>query len=275
MLRVFRTFRTHHELFWNLVLKDLRSRYRRSALGWAWSFMNPAALTIVYTIVFTRFLIITPEPGKPSGITSFAVFLLAGLLPWNLLAGGIGAGIGGLMGAAGIIQKVNFPRELVVMAPVAALSISLCIELLVLSGAVILTGNVMLYLIPYVLLGICLLTLFVAGITMFLSALNVRYRDIQHLTNVLLLMWMYLTPLLYSPKLVPEKTQIFGATVPARQLLLLNPMARFVQFFRNCFYDITPPPLDTTGALAAASVVVFFLGYRFFIRRALRFPEEM
>ncbi len=126
----------YRELLFNLTRRELRSRFRRSFLGWGWSFMQPIMMTAVYALVLGSFLKAIPPAGDPSGITSFAFFLLAGIIPWNLFAGGLGAAVGSVSGAGGLITRVWFPRELLPMAAILALGFSMLIEIAVLAIAV-------------------------------------------------------------------------------------------------------------------------------------------
>ena len=263
------------ELLQNLLLRDLRSRYRRTLIGWGWSMLNPAATTLVYSIVFVYFLTVSPDPGDPSGITYYAFYLLAGILPWNVLVNGVTQGTGALLGGAALISKVKFAREHLVIATVLSLVVSLFVELGVLAGLELITGYVMLQMVPFVFILVALLTLFTTGLALWASALNLRYRDVQHITSVGFLVWFYLTPIIYPPRLIPVTMQAWGVSIPVRRILQLNPMARFVMAFRNCFFDIRAPGLNTMLGLFVMSVVTFLLGYRFFTRRSPWFAEEL
>ena len=98
--------RRHRELFANLTLRELRGKYKRSALGWGWSMVNPLAQMGIFTLVFSFFLKVPPPTGDPSGLHAFAFFLLCGLLPWNFLANGINGGMGSLLANANLVKKV-------------------------------------------------------------------------------------------------------------------------------------------------------------------------
>jgi ABC-type polysaccharide/polyol phosphate export permease len=263
------------ELLWNLLLRDLRSRYRRSVIGWGWSMINPAVMTLIYSFVFTQFFRVKPDPGVPSGMTQYAFYLLAGLLPWNALVNGVNGASAGLIGGGGLMAKVKFAREHLVLATVIAMSMTLCIELVVLVVLELIFGFVVLHLLPVIALLVFLLTLFIAGVGLTVAALNLRYRDVQHLTSIGFLVWFYLTPVIYPVKLIPKTMEVFGFSLPIRTILGMNPMSRFLLAFRNCFYDVTLPGANTLIGLLVMSVSTFLLGYRFFIRRAPWFVEEL
>lgn len=237
--------------------------------------INPAVMTLIYSFVFTQFFQIKPDPGIPSGMSQYAFYLLAGLLPWNALVNGVTGATAALIGGGGLMAKVKFAREHLVLATVIAMIITLCIELLVLVTLELVFGYVVLHLLPVVLLLVFLLTLFIAGVSFIVAALNLRYRDVQHLTSIGFLVWFYLTPVIYPVKVIPKHVELFGSMVPVRTILGMNPMSRFLLAFRNCFFDITTPGLNTMLGLVAMSVSTFLLGYRFFIRRAPWFVEEL
>src|SRR6266498_4746670 len=120
------------ELTLNLVLRELRGRYKRSALGWTWSLLNPLSTVLVFSVVFAFFLKIDPPVGHPSGLHSFPMFLLCGLLPFNYLQNGMNASLDALVGNSNLIRKVYYPREVLVVSTVGAMLVTLVIEFSVL-----------------------------------------------------------------------------------------------------------------------------------------------
>lgn len=266
---------SHRELLYNLVRRDLRSRYRWSVLGWVWSLLNPAATALIYAFVFTKILPITPRPGVVSGQTSFVVFLLSGILPWNSFVNGVNSGMSSLIGAAGIIKKVPFPREHLVVAPVLAMGVSFFIEISVLVAFIVAIGGLAISLIPYLVVLVLLLTVFVVGVALLFATLNVRLRDVQYLVGILFMVWFYLTPIIYEVSRIPERLDLWGHSLPLRSIMLLNPMSRFVQAFRNCLYDGLAPGPESILGLAVISVATTVLGYCFFARRAPWLAEEL
>src|SRR5438552_13844756 len=172
---------TTRDLMMNLTLRELRGKYKRSVLGWTWSLLNPQATMVIFSVVFRFFLKVPVPRGNPSGVKVFAFFLLCGLLPWNFLANGMNGGMGALLNNANLIKKVYFPREILVAANVASWAVSLLIELAVLAVALLVVGN---FVVPWLLLVLFLVALqclFVTGISLALSVLNVYFRDVQHL----------------------------------------------------------------------------------------------
>src|SRR5919109_3317776 len=163
------------ELTVNLMLRELRGRYKRSALGWTWSLLNPLSTVIVFSIVFAFFLKIDPPVGDPSGLDNFPMFLLCGLLPFNYLSNGMNGSLDALLANGNLIRKVYFPREVLVVSTIAALFVTLLVEFAVLCVLLLILGNMVLPWIP-VLLGLAAIqSVFVLGIGLMLSVLNVYF----------------------------------------------------------------------------------------------------
>jgi lipopolysaccharide transport system permease protein len=265
----------YRDLLKNLTQRELRSRYRRSILGWGWSLLQPALMTAVYAIMLGFYLKVTPAPGNPSGIDSFALFLLAGLLPFNFFSSSLTSGMGTIVNAGGLMTRVWFPRLLLPTSSIIALAVSLAIELGIFAVLVtVWTREMLFHLLPIALVLVFLQVLFTAGIAFWLAAANVRYRDVEYLTSVFLMAYFYMTPIIYGITFIPD-TPMLGSPFTWREVALVNPMARFAMAYRNIFYDIRLPGLPTMLWLVGWSVASFVLGVRFFQRRADRFAEMM
>ena len=119
-----REYASARELLVNLTLRELRSKYKKSVLGWTWSLLNPLSSVLIYTIVFSGFLDVQAPIGDPSGLDSFVFFLLCGLIPWNFIAGSISLSLETLVANGNLIKKVYFPRELLVASTIASLLVT-------------------------------------------------------------------------------------------------------------------------------------------------------
>jgi ABC-2 type transport system permease protein len=263
------------ELLVNLTRRELRTRYRRSFLGWGWSLMQPVLMTAVYALVLGVFLRVKPDPGDPSGIDTFAFFLLSGVIPWTLFAAGLTGAIGSVANAGGLITRVWFPRELLPLSAILALAVSTLIELSVLAAAETIFHQVVLvqYL-PVVVVVVVLQVLFTTGIGFWLAACNVKFKDVEYLTGIVLLAYFYVTPILYPLDLVPDSA-VLGTSWTWQDVAMANPMARFVQAYRNLLYDVRMPSAATLTWCVVSAFVFFGLGLRFFARRADHFAEAM
>lgn len=263
------------ELTWNLTLRELRGRYKKSVLGWLWSLLNPLSTVVIYSIVFSYFLKIEPPTGDPSGLHSFAVFLLCGLLSWNFLQASINGSMGALIGNANLLKKVFFPREVFVISAIASLVITFLIELGVLCVILLLMGNMVIPWIPVVVLIVAIQAFFCLGMGFALSVLNVYFRDVQHLMNIALAALFYSAPIVYPIRYVPKQATIAGHEIPLRAIYSLNPLVQFIQDFRDAMYNLRFPPLWSLAYLVGWAIALLLVGWSVFKRLEGRVPEEV
>ncbi|HVE47719.1 MAG TPA: ABC transporter permease [Acidimicrobiales bacterium] len=268
-------YRSSRELLNNLTLRELRSKYKRSVLGWTWSLLNPLATMLIFTLVFRFFLRIEAPVSKSTDLHSFSLYLLCGLLPWNFFVNGVTASMGSLVGNANLIKKTYFPRELLVIAQVNSWIVSLLIEMALLAVGLIVFGNMVLPWLPVAILLMALLAMFVTGLALAFSVLNVYFRDIQHFVGILFQVWFYLTPIVYPLPRVPERADIFGNDLPVRALFHVNPMVDFVEAFRAILYDLQAPSLGILAYLLVVSVVSLVGGMWLFGRLEGKLAEEL
>jgi len=254
------------ELVVNLTLRELRGKYKRSILGWAWSLLNPLATMAMFTVVFSYFLQIKAPPGDPSGLKSFPFYLLIGLLPWNYLSNGMNGGMGALIANSNLVKKVYFPREVLIFANISSNIVTLLIEMGVLLVALLTAGNFVLPWLAPVLLLLVIQTVFVLGLGLILSVLNVYFRDVQHLIGIVLQLWFYATPIVYPITFVPARVRTFYD---------LNPMVRFVEAYRDCLYDLRWPPLADWAYLTGAAVITLVVGAMVFAHFEPKLAEEL
>lgn len=264
------------ELLWNLTLRELRSKYKRSALGWFWSMLNPLSSVAIYAIVFGVLFKMKASPGNPSRFDNFALYLSCALLPWNYLTNSLGSSTGAVVNNSNLLKKVYFPREYVVVATVLSMVVSFLIELTVLMFVFLAFGQFVFQWIPIVLLLVFVETLLVMGYSLFLGALNVYFRDMQHLISIVLQVWFYLTPVVYvMDRYIKKSETIAGVSIPVRQIYLFNPMVHVVTAYRNVLYDGRMPGLMSMVYLVLCSVVVLGLGWAFFRKVEGRMVEEL
>src|SRR2546430_10610899 len=230
------------ELTVNLTLRELRGRYKRSALGWTWSLLNPLSTVIVFSIVFAFFLKINPPVGHPSGLHSFPMFLLCGLLPFNYLSDGMNGSLDALLANSNLIRKVYFPREVFVVAAVGSLLVTLLVELAVLCVILLALGNMVLPWIPLLLVLVAIQTVFLLGIGLMLSVLNVYFRDFEHFVGIGLQALFYSAPIVYPMRFVEDAAK--RTSFPLLRLYTLNPLVRFIDAYRAVLYDLRFPALS-------------------------------
>lgn len=263
------------ELLLNLTLRELRGKYKRSVLGWAWSMLNPLATVAIFSLVFRFFLKIQVPPGDPSGLNGFALWLLCGLLTWNLFSNSLNGAMGSLVTNSSLVRKVYFPREALPLSNIASNVVSSLIEFGVLAAILLIAGNMVLPWIPLLLLLVIVGLPFVIGISLMLSVLNVYFRDVQYLTSIVLQALFYATPIVYPITLVPQRHEVFGVDVPVLRIYRLNPLVRLVEAVRDVFYDLRWPPLGDIAYILVVGLVVLVGGLMVFSRFEGRLAEEL
>ncbi|MGI8418592.1 MAG: ABC transporter permease [Nakamurella sp.] len=212
--RAQRQSRLRWELLDGLIRKDLQVKYQGSVLGFLWSLANPLLLLVVYTFVFGVVL--------KSGIPDFGYYLLAGLLAWNFFAGSVSTATQAVIGNAGLVQKVPFPHSVLPLASVGFNVVHLVLQYAVMMVVMAVTGFTnflrvdLLLVVPALLVALIL----AVGVSFLVAALNVRYRDTQHIVDILLMAGVWMSPIVYAFPLVKQELGGFWSA-----LYWLNPMA--------------------------------------------------
>ena len=259
----------YRELVANLVVRDLKVRYKNSVLGVLWSLVNPLAMMAVFTLVFTFML---PNNTTPN----FPVFVLCGILPWNFFRDSLMGAIASIVNNAPLIKKVYFPREALPISVILGNLVNFLLALIVLF-VMILAFRMPLtrwaWLLPVV---IVTQVFFTAGLGLILSTANVFYRDTAMIMEVLILAWFFLTPVFYPIEVLPQQKMLLGLTLDVRRLVyILNPMASLIATYRVILYNGAPPAWDFFLRTVATSVIILVVGYWFFLRYRQTFAEEV
>jgi ABC-2 type transport system permease protein len=267
------------ELLANLTMREIRGKYKRTVFGQLWSLANPLALMLIYTFVFLFIFRVKPNPGDPSGLNVFAVWLLCGLLPWTFFANVVNQGIGSLVENANLVQKVYFTRVVLPLSMVGAVGYNWLFEMAVLLVAITLVGGFVLPWIPLMIVAMVLLAVFAAGAALMLSVANVYFRDTQYFATIALQMWMYLTPIIYPVSIVQEQSAklggLLGTPVTVADLYVLNPMEHFVTVFRQILYDNRWPDPSEWAWCVGAAVASLTIGVWTFRRNEKRLAEAL
>ncbi|WP_314139507.1 ABC transporter permease [uncultured Plantibacter sp.] len=277
-MQYLRELASARELLANLTLRDIRGQYKRTILGRLWSLVSPLSSMLVYSFVFYFLLRAEPAAGDPSGLHIFAVWLLCGLLPWSFFSGALSASMSSIVGGAGLITKVYFPRVVLPVSAVLTTGYNWLFEMAVLVIVLCAVGGwgVIVWL-PLVAVFMVVLAAFAVGVGMLLAIANVYFRDTQHLISILLQIWMYLTPIIYPASLVGVQSDkvggLLGTPITVMDIYESNPMFHFVQVFRNLMYDQRwPDPADVLACVAWA-LVALVAGFLVFTRKEKRLAE--
>lgn len=245
----------YREVLYFLVWRDIKVRYRQTLIGAAWAIIQPFMTMVVFTIFFGR-LAKVPSDGMP-----YPLFAFAALVPWTFFANGLTLGSNSLVASGNLITKVYFPRLLVPCARVLSGLLDFLLAFSVLLGMIWWYGRLprpsWILWVP----GLLLLTLLTAvGISLWLSALNVRYRDIQHVVPFLVQLWLFATPIAYPSSLLAEHWRVWYA---------LNPMVGVVEGFRWALLGTGTAPGLVLSVSGFAAVTLLVSG-AFFFRRIER-----
>jgi lipopolysaccharide transport system permease protein len=234
---------SNRDLFYFLMWRDVKVRYKQTVLGVAWVALQPLLTMVIFTIIFGRLA------HLPSDGLAYPIFVYAGLLPWNFFANAVTTSSNSLVGNATLITKVYFPRLVIPGAAVGAGLVDLSI-----SGTILLAmcfyyhislGFRLMMLVPLV----GLLTIFSAAIGLWMSALNVKYRDIRYVLPFIIQIWMYVTPVIYPVTFIPARW---------RWAVMLNPLSGIIEAFRSAIFNQS---FNYSGLIAAAIMTMSFFIY--------------
>lgn len=262
-------------LLYNLVLRDLKARYKNSLLGVLWSMLNPLGLMLVFTALFTVL------SSGDNAQNNFPIFVLVGLMPWNFFSGTVVGGANSITGNVSLVKKVYFPRELLPLAALLSNFVNFMIAAMLFIAMMYLFGlrlTIHALWVPAILLT---QMIFMLGLAFLFGALNVFYRDVIMVLEVVLLAWFFLTPIFYPFSLFDNYAQLFGVEFsPARLMRWLNPMASIIDSYRTVLWganglggvSMNPAFLLRTFV---TSLMVLIMGYLVFIRTEHLFGEKL
>lgn len=274
----------YRPLLLSLVRKELSVKYKNSVLGFLWSMLNPALTLVIYYFVFQKVM--------KNGIPQFAIYLLCGLIIWNFFSGSLMGAASSVVSNSGIVKKVAFPREVLPLSAVGSSFVFLLLQGIVLAIALVIAGDTPAFsYLPVMLFALLAVVMLVSALSIFLSAVNVFYRDTQHLLEIVLMAWFWATPVVYP-------YQLIAATLTRHHLLwlyFLNPMTAIIVTFQRTLYTMVSPheiaapypvipilPVGSPawyaseiGIVVVVSGVLFFLALRLFGRMEGNFAEEL
>ncbi len=286
-MRRLRELASSREILANLVRKEVKVKYKSSVLGALWSMLNPVLYLAVFTLVFSVVL--------RNDIRDFPVYLLSGLLAWNLFSTSLSLASRSVVDNANLVTKVYFPREILPLSSVGTALVDFCLQALVLVAFMVTSGydftRIDLLLLP---LSMFALLAFTSALGMWVAGLNVRYRDTQHLLNLSLLAWFWVTPIVYPSGFVyTELSSREFLGIRLFDLYLANPMASVVMGFQRALYGTVSYPVEggrevfvlapvslgwlalLIGGVAVGSLLLLFLAWRTFFHLSGDFAEEL
>lgn len=258
MLKAISEIYAYREMIRGLVVRDLRGRYKKSALGFLWTFINPLLQLGVYTLVFSVIL--------TNRIEKFYLFLFVALVPWMFFSSCLTSGAQSVIGSANMIKKIYFPKEVLPISYTTSCFVNMLFGFVIIFIVLILGGQPITW--SYLFLPLVMLIEYMLclGITLLVSALTVYVRDLEHILGIVSMLWFYVTPIVYSVEAVPEQF---------RYIMALNPMYQIIRAYRDILYFSIVPQIRTLIWCFAAALIVLVIGA--FVFRSLKdhFVEEL
>jgi len=245
----FKELRQYRDLFYFLVVRDIKVKYKQTVLGGLWAIIQPFFAMVVFTLFFGR-LAKMPSDGIP-----YPIFNYTALVAWTYFSTSISGSGNSLIGNSNLITKVYFPRLIVPLSPALAGLLDFCIAFIVLIGMMFyfhIYPTIMILLVPFL---VVLMMLTATGVGMFLAALNAKYRDIRYTIPFLVQLWMFASPIVYPASLIPEKYRLLYA---------LNPMVGIIEGFRSALLGTVAFPTQMILISMTVSVALFVFGLFYF-----------
>lgn len=247
-----------------MVRRDLQGRFRGSVMGTFWSVINPLGHMLLYTFVFS--IVLKVRLGTDASTGSFAMFLMAGLLPWQSLSESCLRATTTILENPNLVKRVVFPLEILPLVSVLSSMVTELIALAVLTVIACISMQTVHWTLVYLPLLLFSQFLFVGGIAWLLSSMGVFLQDIRHAISLFLSVWMYSTPIVYPASQLPESLKF---------LLWINPMAGLIGDFRRTMLEGLPPDWNSYFTYTSVALVLWFVGYYFFYKLKKSFADVM
>ena len=263
LLKEIKQIHDRKELLIQMTLREIKSRYKQSIMGYFWVILNPFFQIIIMSLVFSTIMRV---PTYANTNIPYIVFLYVALLPWSLFANSLSSATGSIVSNGGLITKVYFPRTILLLSTILAKIVDFIF------ASTILIIFLIIYQIPINLNVFWFIPIFVIqliltfGLSFFLSASNLIYRDVQYLLNLIISLWFYLTPIVYPTEIVPDKLKI---------LFKLNPMSVLINAYRQVILAGKIPNLSSLTIAFLVSVLTFLLGFAYFKKQEKTFADNV
>ncbi len=262
MIKKIKELYRHRELIFSLAAKDLKARYKNAVIGFGWTLLSPLAMMVIFVLVFRLVFRIRIE--------NYPVFLLSGLFPWTFFTASVSEATTSIVSNANLIKKTYFPREVIPISVTLAKLINFLLSLIILFAFILIykiSFTVMILWLPVIILIQLILAI---GVSLIVSSLHVCYRDIRYLMEILLMLWFYATPVVYSLDMVREpliKRHLF-------HLYNLNPMVGVISSYHKILLYGERPDLVSLGLSLLISLIILIIGF-FIFRKYERIFADM
>ena len=232
---------------WKIAFSRVKAKYSNAFLGVFWAVVNPLLLMLVITFVFT--FIFKAE------IKNFPLFVLAGIIPWMFFSSSLFDAAGSIINQRGLLQQFNIPKEIFPISVVLANFLEFIAGFCTLYFVFLFFNFKIISLVPFLFIVLFLHFLFICGISLMLSVLNVVYRDITHFLGVMLMIWFWITPIFYSSEMLPEQL---------RWVISINPMSCYIQYYRDVIFNGNLPSISIFAGTFLWAIVSLILGFKVF-----------
>ena len=249
----------YRDMILSLVHRDLRGRYKGSVLGFFWTFLNPLLQLLVYTFVFSVIM--------RAGVEDYYLFLFVALVPWTYFSSALAGGANCILSQSNLVNKIYFPRKVLPLSHVLSQLVNMLLTYIVVIVVLLISGKGA-NLVAWAFFPVVVLqeTLLAIGFVFLLSAVTVFFRDMGYFVSVFMMLWQFVSPVMYGVDMVPEEFRsVFG----------LNPMTPVIIAYRDIFYYKKIPELSTFLSGTVMGIVVLVIGWIVFGRLQRRFAEVM
>lgn len=260
MLKDIKRVFEYREMLKNNVRKELRARYKGSVLGFFWTFLNPLLQLVVYSIVFSTVM----KVKVPN--YNYTIFLFVGLVPWNFLAASVQQSTMIITANSNLIKKIYFPRIILPLTITLTNLVNMLLTFVIVFIALFIFGSQISIWYTFLPVIIIVETIFVLALTLFLSSITVYFRDLEHITGIILMAWIYLSPVIYPSEYIPSS--VFN-------LFKMNPMFSIIESYRDVLMFNRQPDMFGLLYVLMLSVILLITGYLVFDKLQKRFAEEI
>lgn len=259
MIQRIKDIYAYRDMIYSLVRRELRGRYKGSFLGFLWTYINPLCQVIIYSAVFSIIFRVQIE--------KFYLYLIIGMMPWTFFSSSVQGGSTSVRAQSDMVKKIYFPREVIPISYVTSTFVNMLLSFIIVFLAVLVSGFGFYWRALLFLPLIMVLEYFLAlGLAFVVSAVTVYFRDLEQIVGVLLMAWIYVTPIMYNIDYVPEQY---------RPLLMLNPMTPIVEVYHQILYYRMLPTRNYLILAAGTSIVALAAGFILFSRLDRNFAEEL
>lgn len=259
MLQRIKNIYAYRDMIYSLVRRELRGRYKGSVLGFLWTYINPLCQVVVYSAVFSVIFRVNIE--------KFYLYLIIGMMPWTFFSSSVQGGSTCIRAQADMVKKIYFPREVIPISYVTSTFVNMILSFIIVFLAVLVSGfGIHFAAVLYLPLIMLIEFLFSLGIAFIVSSITVYFRDLEQIVGVVLMAWIYVTPIMYNMEYVPERF---------RSLIVLNPMTPIIEIYHQILYYRIIPTTNYLLLAAGISLITFLAGFLIFTRLDKNFAEEL